>query len=394
MQFGWKARICIVLSALWLCLVFAVANDGDRLSLTLGLGVLPLGVIWGIAWAVAGWRAQRPPKVEAVDAVSKAPRGSSWAGMKTSIAVAAIGAAGLFAASWQFSSVGEESNDLARWFGTWLVYGLFAYVLSRFVPKVSSGMALLLATSVVVFGINWQAYEAVSEIRQFKVSLARAAPLFSQMLSGKPVSDKEVKDAQIGFLEPLLIAQATTSREVVALTENYHKAAEDMKLGDIFVPANLALPERRFQLRMTLKHWEQVSKEYKVQMDAATARGKLASQAALSSMPKDFAAGAASGIAESADQNNGFVSATVAAELDAIKGMTAILDLLDGKPNGFVLGKGQTPNLLFREESMLAAYRQHFNKVVEAGARQQQERERFLQWQTSRVDRLGGLFSK
>ena len=115
MQFGWKARACIVLSALWLCFVFAVAKDGDRLAATIGFGVMPLGVLWGIAWAYVGWRAQRPPKAEMTETASKVPRGLNWARTKTAIGAIATIAVGLFAASWQFSLIGDESSDLARW---------------------------------------------------------------------------------------------------------------------------------------------------------------------------------------------------------------------------------------------------------------------------------------
>jgi hypothetical protein len=62
MKFGWKTRIGLVLSAVWLCLLFLSSDKYDSVGQVLGIGFLPLIVIWGIVWAVAGWRAERLPR--------------------------------------------------------------------------------------------------------------------------------------------------------------------------------------------------------------------------------------------------------------------------------------------------------------------------------------------
>ena len=45
MKLVWKTRVGLVLSAVWLCLVFLVADEYQRLGQVLGLGLLPLVVI-------------------------------------------------------------------------------------------------------------------------------------------------------------------------------------------------------------------------------------------------------------------------------------------------------------------------------------------------------------
>ena len=67
-----------------------------------------------------------------------------------------------------------------------------------------------------------------------------------------------------------------------------------------------------------------------------------------------------------------------------------INNLLDSKPDGYILSKGQVPNLLFRDEAVLAAYRGQITKILDAETRQQQERERFQRWESARAERLGG----
>ncbi|MEO5327492.1 MAG: hypothetical protein H7829_04530 [Magnetococcus sp. THC-1_WYH] len=46
---GWVMRIFIVLSILWFLIVFA-----DKSSNVIGLGVLPLAILWGIYWIISG----------------------------------------------------------------------------------------------------------------------------------------------------------------------------------------------------------------------------------------------------------------------------------------------------------------------------------------------------
>ena len=224
MKFGWKMRVGLVLSAVWLCLVFLVADDYRRMSQVLGLGFLPLVVIWGIVWAVAGWRAQRPSKpATPEEAVLEALRKRSL-GIRTTIAVVAVIGMGLLAATYQFHAADNEAGGsaIAGWFGEWLVYGLFAYAVFRFIPRTPPGFAIVLASLVVVGGVNYKTYAAISEDRQAFASLAKAAPLIIKIQSGAAVIDHEVKDAHVGIMEPLMLAQAAYSRDVIAIASDRH----------------------------------------------------------------------------------------------------------------------------------------------------------------------------
>ena len=396
MKFGWKTRVGLVLSAVWLCLVFLLADDYRRMGQALGFGLLPLVVIWGILWAVAGWHAQRPARpVAPEEAVLKARQRQSLR-IRSTMAVVAVLGIGLFAATWQFHAADNEAggNAIAGWFGEWMVYGLFAYVVSRFIPRIPPGFSIVLASLVVVGGVNYKTYAAINEERQALASLSRAAPLLNKMQTGTAVSDDNVRAANVGVLEPLLLAQAVYGREAAAVAEAYQKTIDQLVPEQMLLPGSLATANGRFQTRSRLKIWAQATADYKSQIAAATARAKLGVQAAVRQMPEVYTRSTTSGFEESAAQLTSFVDRHVAMENEASQAVTAILDLLDDNPRGFILDRGPPPNLLFQDEATLAAYRRHFNTVLEVGKRETENQALFMQQQTSRTERLEGLLKK
>jgi hypothetical protein len=396
MKFGWKTRVGVVLSAVWLCLVFLVADDYHRIGQVLGLGFLPLVILWGIVWAVAGWRAQRPTKPEMPEAtVLEAKRKRSHR-IRTFIAVVAVLAIGLFAATWQFHAADNEAggNAVASWFGEWLVYGLFAYVVFRLPPRTPPGFAAVLAALVAVGGVNYKTHAAISEDRQALASLAKATPLINKIQSGAQVSDQEVKDAQVGMMEPLMLAQAAYSRDVIAITATYTKAISGLQPELMLTPTSLASPSIRVQTRAKLTVWQQATANYKSQLDAATARGKLGIQAAQSQMPAAMAGPASKGFDESSAQLSAYVGALVSSEKEASGTITAILDLMDASPGSYAVDKGPPVNLLFRDEATLARYRQLMNSVMAASQRETEAQARLVKAQSNRTDKLTDLLKR
>ena len=111
-------------------------------------------------------------------------------------------------------------------------------------------------------------------------------------------------------------------------------------------------------------------------------------------MPEVYTRSTTSGFEESAAQMKAFVDRHVAMENEAGQAVTAILDLLDANPNAFFVDRGPPPNLLFRDEAVLAAYRRHFNAVLDVGKREGENQARFMQAQTSRTERLEGVLKK
>ena len=117
-------------------------------------------------------------------------------------------------------------------------------------------------------------------------------------------------------------------------------------------------------------------------------------QAALKQMPEAYVRSANSGFDEATAQLTAYVNDYVKMENEASQAVTAILDLLDANPGSYVVDKGPPPNLLFRDELMLAQYRRHFGTVLDVSKREQESQARLIQAQTSRTERLGDLLKK
>lgn len=62
-KIGWKMRLGIVLSFIWIALAAVISLDaqrsGDGIGAFIFLGVLPLAIAWGIAWIWIGFRGGR-----------------------------------------------------------------------------------------------------------------------------------------------------------------------------------------------------------------------------------------------------------------------------------------------------------------------------------------------
>ncbi|WP_426103128.1 hypothetical protein [Massilia sp. TSP1-1-2] len=299
----------------------------------------------------------------------------------------------MFAATWQFHVADNEAggNAISYWFGEWLVYGLFAYMLFRLTPRLPPGYGAVLAALVVVGGVNYKSYATIREDRHALLSLAKAAPLINKMRSGVLVSDQEVKDAQVGMIEPIMLAEAAYSRDVLATTATYTKTISGLHPELMLTPTSLASASLRVQTRATLEVWKQATADYKNQLDAATARGKLGIRAAQLQLPVAMAASAASGFDESSAQLSTYLDALVSSETEASGTVEGILDLMDASPGGYAVDKGPPVNLLFNDEATLARYRQLVNAMVTASQRDTEARARLLNYQSDSTKELTDL---
>jgi len=396
MNFGWKTRVGLVLSAVWLCLVFLGSDEYHRSGQVLGIGMLPLVLIWGGVWAVAGWRAQRPAKPQISEEVLAEVKRKRTSEIRTIFAVTLICTVGILAATWQLRASGSEADtpSISRWLGEWLIYGLVAYFIFRAIPRQSAGLAAILASLVIVGGVNYRAYASVAEQRQAIDSLAKATPLFNKIQAGNPVTEEEVRNAHIGLFEPLVLAQATFGREVLAITTTYEKTVAALQPELMLTPASLAAPGIRAQTRAKLVAWQAATTSYKSQMERAIARGRVAIQAAQIQMPAAVSDSPSRGFDESSAQLSSYLVSLVATERDASNAVAALLDLMDANPGGYIVDRGPLPNLLFREETVLAQYRDLMSTVLAASQRQEEGRAKLNEAQADRNQKLENLLRR
>ena len=396
MTFGWKMRIGVVLSAVWFCLVFLTADDYQRAGHILGFGFLPLVITWGIAWAVAGWRAQRPTKAPLPEATLLEAKRQRRHRIRTFFAVAMILAIGLFLATWQFHVVDNEAGgqEIGYWFGQWLVYGIIVYLVLSFPFRKFPGIAVVLTAIVVVGAVNYKAYAAISEDRLAIVSLAKAAPLLNKIQSGASVSDRDVMDAKVGMMEPLLLAQAAYSREVVAITATYTKGIAALQPELMLTPNSLVSPSIRLQTRANLKLWSRSAPDFRSQFNLAVARGKLAMQAAELLMPTSMANSASKGFDKTSAEQRAYIDKLVNSEQEAIDTIKDVLDLMDARLGSYSIESGPPVKLLFQDEATLARYRQLMDAVEAVGQREAEAQNGLLKLQSDNTDKLTNLLQR
>jgi len=396
MKFGWKTRVALVLSAVWLCLVYLLADDYHRFGQVIGLGFLPLVVFWGIFWAFTGWRDQRTVKVEKREVATVETKLKRRLRFRTFIAIVLILTIGVFAANWQFHAAGNESRGdaIGFWFGECLVYGFFTYLALRLIPRRPPGFAVVTAAFVVMCGINYKTYTAISEERQALTSLAKAAPLIIKIQSGGQLSDQEVKDADVGMMQPLLLALAAYSREVVTITATYTKALSELELELMLSPKSLESSRVRFQTHAKLKAWQQSTVDYKNQLDAVNARGKLGIKAAQSQMPVALANSASKGFEKSSAQLSAYTTGLVATGNEARRAVEDILDLMESSEGNYIVDKGPPATLLFKDEATLVRYRQLMSTVMALSQREAEAQAGLIKDQSNLTDKMTDLLTR
>lgn len=310
--------------------------------------------------------------------------------LRTLALVIAVLGFGLLAAHWQLQATAtdDSGNAIARWVNNILPFGLVVYVGLHFARKLPPSVAGVVAALVIVSYVNFQAHDAVSEDREANASIARAMQLSTKIKSGTAVSDQEVRDASVGPLEPLLLAQAMNAREVIAIDAVYVKGTQGLHFDQMLAPESLASPGGRAQVRDQLKRWQQASVAYKAGLDTAAANGRQRIEAAQAQMPAAMA-GATRGYDQSAARTRANVDGQLASIKEMGEGITAILDLLDANPGGYALYKGPPEQLEWRNPATLARYNALLKAIQASGQRLAQADAQ--QAQAARVDTMEGL---
>jgi hypothetical protein len=256
------------------------------------------------------------------------------------------------------------------------------------------GVPIFLSTIVVVGGVNFKAYNRISEDREAKISLAKATPFINKILSGEQVTEQEVKKAQIGTMEPLILAQAAYGRDVLIISNTYATTISDLKPELMLAPTSLVSSNSRSQTRAKLKLSQEATATYKTQMDAALNRVKLNIQAAQLQMPAAMAEGAIKGFNERSVQVNAYIDSVVSYEEEARHTVIAILDLLEANPGGYAIDNGSPPNLLFRDEAVLTRYRELAASLVSSSQREKEAQVHQVKAQADVTEKLTDLLKR
>lgn len=316
--------------------------------------------------------------------------------LRTLAIVVAVIVVGQVAAHWQLTAAGGMSRGvvIGGWFGEWLVYGMALYAILHFSRKTAPATAAVAVAVFIAAGVNVQAFIAAGKDRAAHASLTRAMPLYTRIQSGETVGEQEVISANVGVLEPLLLAQAANAREMTALDTAYLQATEALQLEQLLAPASLASPGGRAQSRARLAQWQQATAGYKSRFAEVVARGRQRIESAQAQMPASMGESGTRSYDQSAAQASAHIDTQVAGNQEIGQVISAILDLLDANPSHYTLLQGPPPQLEFRNPATLQAHNALLRELQAAARRVDQAAASQAQGQAAQAEQLTDLLKR
>lgn len=237
---SWPLRLAVVLSVLWLVFVFALSEEGNRVSaFFLVVGVIPVVGFWGISWILQGVRSRRvPDSTEAASAETLARRRSAWRNFFIGLGLAVLG--GVIAAYFAQDYTDYPSALMGRSIGEWSVYALLAALASTVLLRVVSSAPMLAFGGTFLFlgiwnGLQW--HSEVSDAKQFAVAFPA---LLQRINRGDEVTGEEVRSMSVGSAEPAIMAFVDYSAAMNAAMRQFAQSVAAADVEQILSPALLA----------------------------------------------------------------------------------------------------------------------------------------------------------
>lgn len=382
---SWKKRVGLTLSAVWLCLVALTAEPHRSIASTLGAALLPLALLWGIAWIVAGWRAQRQ-RMTNPSAVER-----DWPStLRTAATCTLIVVAGLGTATWWIHHRGLQDypSPVPYLSGQWFVYSLIAYAVLRFITQLTPRNAVRVTALFFAVAVNIQSYRQVESVTEFRKELAAATPILVRLQAGQRVTAEEIKAAGTGNLAPALAAAASTTARVVTSDRKLERVTTEAGLSEVLTPQMLATPGGRERGRQIIELVRQETATHKLEAESALRAGKVGFSAALSTLP-DVYGGMAEGYSTRIDQLLKQLSDAIDLRNQALSTMLEVIATVEHARGPVRYVDKPTPSLLFTAQEDLEAHRAKVAQLSEI-ARQEYELNRTLmREQSEKIDDLG-----
>ena len=365
-------RVGCALSAAWLAVVQFDTAEWRRTEHTLWIGVLPLVAAWGLAWAIARWRA---PRAQAPARAN--PNATRW--HFATVLVLAVGLIGAFLAV-DAARLNYSSEGVARTVFHWAVIGAAAGFAAGAICRAGTSVPLLAAAVVAVGGIDWKYGSDVWEGHQMTVSFAKATPILNRIETGAVVGEQEIKDAHIGILEPLLLAQASYRKESDEAVKAYEAVMASLDVGATLSPRALSTAPGLAAARSALDTWRTNLDTFSGLMDSIAVRDRATVKAALDTVSAQVRNRTGADMSSSVVARTESTKRVIEHERACIDAFSGIVDLLSANPGKYRYAVGGPNQLQFSDRDVLERYNAYVWSAhdaaqweKEAGARQARE---------------------
>ena len=371
-EIGWKKRLALVLSVLWLVLALVVSRgERDSFGTFLILGALPLAVLWGIACVWSCFRKNRPAVqtngIPPAQLDMPVPRAKLFTSLGLVLAAVAIGL--LYYALSESQTFGAAKIGYMIGFYFWVpiaVYFIWKYQLGA---RKGRGVLLIGLAFLAVSG--YESYAMLRETAEAKRLLAGAQGMMLKLMSGERVERSEVTGYG-QFTPALLLMQdfvASVQTDFLALNQSIERS----ELETLLTPRVLRDPAAMSQAKRRLVSLRQQIDDTERRILAAYAR--FPSSIDHSDLPYRFKAEFRSGAERGVASGRASMATFFRIQRQFIDEALSLLTFLQQRKGSYAFRGDQ---ILFAVQDDLNRYNGHIQKIQQLALQE-------AEWRNSQV---------
>lgn len=382
---SWKTRLAIVLSVSWLAIAGAISASEPRAFLTfLVIGVLPIGIVWGIAWVVAGFRSQSRARLSDANETEEEKQEDSRSTLfRFAALLLTIGSL-----SFLYNAINEAGIEPASKIGYLLGYYIWVPVLVFFawkwLFKKRKGLyALLLAIAVLAISIH-QAGAIRSEQAEAKLLQEKAVAMMLRLINGELIDRSELNEAG-KYREVLLVTHEFVSGVFYDI-DAFNRKIEASNPQTLLSPSTLTNPANLdaalVSVRSLVAALEQTQNRVIARYDSFPTEIQ-ASQIPIE-VKRSFQRGTDAGIIKGKDSINEYFSI----QRQFLTAATEMLEFMKSRQGHF---EKHGEQILFESHYDLNAYNQKLQKLNELALQEAEWRNMQISGGAREIERLQGL---
>lgn len=357
-KISWKARVGIVLSGLWLVLVYMFASESESWrSLSVIFGVAPVAFIWGCVWVLKGFFAQRKrtDNLNVISSVDKKEKRATLYRRLGGIALALIGLVLAYSYGEKLGNGAEKAGETLGYYLLFCLIGVAIWSKSG-LKKNQKGYIALIIGAVYLFGGSYDAYKMNAEHKEITQMLQLLTNYTIKLSSGDLVTAAEIKKANLGKYEPFVLSlQEFHAKELSGLHE-YSQLVDDAEIPSIINASITSTPDGINNAR---KHINMLILGIgKIESEINSLSIRFVATEKSISMPESFRVGLMSKLENNMESSRKTFAEFWEIERDLMVVLQKRIDLLENEKGQYVISSKN--KILFKNQNDLDEYNNQY----------------------------------